>query len=239
MGVNLRKYSSYSDLSVTYYSYPTVVHSCLILDNIKRVSTHVRGEKTDTLLDIATSCNGYVTSAQATDAGIPRRKLTDAVSAGKLVQVDRGLYALPDVWEDPLYITQRRFSRGVFSDDTALFLHGMTDRAPFAPTMTFPRSYNATAARAAGIICRTCADDVLDLGVCDVKTEYGNAVRAYDVERTLCDLVRGQGTPDAQLVTPAMKSYVRSKICDPMKLVEYARALGVEAKIRNYLEVLL
>lgn len=190
-------------------------------------------------MDIATNRNGYVTSAQVTDAGIPRRKLAEAVSAGRLVQVDRGLYALPDVWEDPLYIAQHRFSRGTFSDYTALFLHGMTDRAPFAPTMTFPRSYNASSAREAGIVCRTCADDLLDLGLCTVKTEYGNAVGAYDVERTLCDLMRGQRVPDSQLVTPAMKAYVRSKSCDPMKFVAYARALGVEPKIRNYLEVLL
>lgn len=192
-----------------------------------------------TLMDIAASRNGYITSTQVTDAGIPRRKLAEAVRAGELVQVGRGLYALPDVWEDPLYVAQHRFSRGVFSDDTALFLHGMTDRAPFAPTMTFPRSYNATAARAAGIICRTCADNALGLGLCSIRTEYGNMVRAYDVERTLCDLIRGQGTPDAQLVAPAMRAYVRSEGCDPMKLVAYARSLGVEPKIRSYLEVLL
>lgn len=197
------------------------------------------GGETDALMDIATNSNGYVTSTQATDAGIPRRKLAEAVRTSELVQVDRGLYALPDVWEDPLYIIQHRFSRGVFSDDTALFLHGMTDRAPFAPTMTFPRSYNASAAREAGIVCRSCADDVLDLGLCDAKTEYGNTVRAYNLERTLCDLVRGQGTPDSQLVVPAMRSYAKEKERDPVKLVAYARALGVEPKIRNYLEVLL
>ena len=191
------------------------------------------------MIDIAAHHNGYVTSAQATDVGIPRRKLTEAVRAGELVQVDRGLYALPDVWEDPLYIAQHRFSRGIFSDDTALFLHGMTDRPSFTLTMTFPRSYNASAAKAAGIVCRTCADSVLDLGLCDIRTEYGNTVKAYDAERTLCDLLRGQRTPDVQLVTPAMKAYVRSKDRNPMKLISYARDLGVEPKIRNYLEVLL
>ncbi|WP_308588112.1 type IV toxin-antitoxin system AbiEi family antitoxin domain-containing protein [uncultured Slackia sp.] len=100
-------------------------------------------------MDIATNHNGYITSAQATAAGIPRRKLTEAVR-GELVQVDRGLYAPPSAWEDPFCIAQHRFSRGIFSDDTALFLHGMTNRAPFSPTMTFPRSYNATTTKAAG-----------------------------------------------------------------------------------------
>ena len=156
-----------------------------------------------------------------------------------LVRVDRGLYALPDTWEDPLFVAQHRFSKGTFSDETALYLHGMTDRAPFSPTMTFPRSFNTKAAKGAGITCRTCADDVLDLGACRVATQYGNAVRAYDVERTLCDIVRGQRAVDSQVVAPAMRKYAASRDRDPVKLLGYARRLGVEAKIRNYLEALL
>lgn len=191
------------------------------------------------LVEMAESGNGYVSASQATEAGIPRRKLTEAVRKGNLVQVARGLYALPETWEDPYLVAQHRFARGVFSDDTALFLHGMTDRAPFSLTMTFPRGYNATPARKAGVICRTCADDVLDLGIMELTTQHGNVVRVYDPERTLCDLVRGQGTVDSQVVIPAMRSYAKSPKRDVQKLVGYARSLGVERKIRNYLEVLL
>lgn len=190
-------------------------------------------------MDIASHNNGYITSAQVTSADIPRRKLADAVRNGRLIQVDRGLYSLPDVWEDPLFVIQYRFSRGIFSDDTALFLHGMTDRAPFSPTMTFPRSYNASSARQANVACRTCADDVFSLGLAEATTPYGNVVRAYDLERTLCDLVRGQRVVDAQVVTPAFQAYARKQNRDPAKLVEYARQLGVERKVRTYLEVLL
>jgi hypothetical protein len=64
-------------------------------------------------------------------------------------------------------------------------------------------------------------------------------VRAYDLERTLCDVVRGRRVVDAQVVNPAMKQYARSSEKDVQKLLGYARALGVEKKVRNYLEVLL
>lgn len=183
--------------------------------------------------------NGYISSAQVTSAGMPRRLLAEAVAAGELVQVERGLYALPDTWEDEVYITQHRFSRGIFSDETALYLHGMTDRAPFSLTMTFPRSYNASAARGAGIVCRTCADDVLGLGRCEVRTPYGNSVRAYDIERTLCDIVRGQKVVDSQVVVPAMRAYAANRDRNVSKLMGYARKLGVERKIRSYMEMLL
>lgn len=191
------------------------------------------------LAEAARNNNGYISSAQVTSAGIPRRLLADAVASGELVQVDRGLYALPDTWEDELYITQHRFARGIFSDETALYLHGMTDRAPFSLTMTFPRSYNATSAREAGVICRTCADNVLNLGTCETKTQCGNTVRAYDIERTLCDIVRGQKVVDLQVVVPAMRAYAASKNRNITKMMEYARRLDVESKIRGYMEVLL
>ncbi len=191
------------------------------------------------LTELAKQTNGYITPRRAEQAGIPRRALSEAVAAGDLVRLDRGLYAMPDVWEDPYLVVQHRFSRGVFSDDTALFLHGLSDRAPFSLTMTFSRSYNAAGAREEGITCRTCADEVLELGICELKTPHGNTVRAYDVERSLCDVVRGQRVVDAQVVTPAMRAYAKRADRDPVKLVRYARALGVERKIRTYLEVLL
>ena len=191
------------------------------------------------VVKMARENNGYISSAQVTSAGMPRRLLAEAIATDELVQVERGLYALPDTWEDELYITQHRFSRGIFSDETALYLHGITDRAPFSLTMTFPRSYNASAARGAGIVCRTCADDVLGLGRCEVRTPYGNSVRAYDIERTLCDIVRGQKVVDSQVVVPAMRAYAANRDRNVSKLMGYARKLGVERKIRSYMEVLL
>ncbi len=191
------------------------------------------------IVDLAESNGGMVTTAQVVDVGIPRARISDMVKAGELERVQRGVYCLADAWEDEFLAVQLRFPKGVFSDGTALYLHGYTDRTPFQLTMTFPRSYRATKAREAGIEVRTCADAVLDLGLTTVKTSYGNEVRAYDLERTLCDIVRGQRVVDVQVVNPAMKQYSRSGDKDIQKLLAYARELGVERKIRNYLEMLL
>lgn len=191
------------------------------------------------IIDLAKANGGLVTTAQVVGTGIPRARISDMVRAGELERVQRGVYCLVDAWEDEFLAAQLRFPRGVFSDGTALFLHGYTDRTPFRLTMTFPRSYRATKARESGIEVRTCADEVLGLGLATVRTSYGNEVRAYDLERTLCDMVRGRHVVDVQVVNPAMRQYVRNSARDVQKLLGYARALGVEKKIRNYLEVLL
>lgn len=191
------------------------------------------------IVDLAESSGGLVTTAQVVGVGIPRARISDMVKAGELERVQRGVYRLMDAWEDEFLAAQLRFPRGILSDETALYLHGYTDRAPFQLTMTFPRSYGATKAREAGIEVRTCADEVLGLGLTTIRTPYGNEVSAYDLERALCDIVRGRRVVDMQVVNPAMKQYVRSGERDVQKLLGYARALGVEKKIRNYLEVLL
>ena len=191
------------------------------------------------IIDLAKANGGLVTTSQVVGAGIPRARISDMVRAGELERVQRGVYCLADAWEDEFLATQLRFPKGIFSDGTALFLHGYTDRTPLYLTMTFPRSYRATKARESGIEVRTCADEVLGLGLATVRTSYGNEVRAYDLERTLCDVVRGRRVVDVQVVNPAMRQYVRSGARDVQKLLGYARALGVEKKIRNYLEVLL
>ena len=52
-------------------------------------------------------------------------------------------------------------------------------------------------------------------------------------------LMRGKSVLDLQLLVPAMQSYTRSKNRDLVKLMNYARKLGVERKIRAHLEILL
>ena len=191
------------------------------------------------LHDIAKRQQGFIASGDATRANVPRRCLTDAVNKGELRQVDRGLYALPEVWDDEFVIAQHRFTRGVFSHETALFLHDMTDRTPEKLTMTFPHGYNTTAPRKAGILSKTVSSKLIELGKITLSTPFDNEVEAYDIERTLCDIVRGNSNPDPQLVNPAMKSYAASSSRNINRLLDYAEKLGVARKIRTYMEVLL
>ncbi len=80
---------------------------------------------------------------------------------------------------------------------------------------------------------------MLDLGRCEANTQYGNAVGVHDAERTLCDIVRGQKVVDSQVVVSAIRAYAASRDRNVSKLMECARKLGVEQKIRDYMEVLL
>lgn len=191
------------------------------------------------LMTIAEQNNGIVSSGEATAAGIARRELSEAVERGKLIRIARGVYALPDAWEDEFALAQHRFARGIFSHETALYLHGFTDRVPDAMTMTFPRGYNTRNARDAGIDARTVTTGLYPAGTAEARTPYGNAVFAYCPERAICDLFRSTSSPDLQLAIPSIRAYLSGEERNTVRLMEYARLMKVEAKVRPYVEAML
>jgi predicted transcriptional regulator of viral defense system len=183
--------------------------------------------------------NGFITSTQVTEAGIQRRVLSELVNTNTIYRVERGIYALPDVWEDEMYFLQYRYKKGVFSNETALYLHDFSDRTPQTYMLTFPQGYNAAGLRKHNVKARFTTLDKYDLGLSEKASPCGNPLRVYDIERTLCDIVKGNNSCDIQLVNKAMKAYAESKEKNIAKLIDYSEKLRVKPKILRYMEVLL
>lgn len=193
-------------------------------------------EKIKELLEA--SSDGVITAEQVTAAGLHRSVLQSLVEKGEIYRFGRGLYALCNTWEDDFYLLQRKYGRGIYSHETALYLLGYSDRTPAHYTMTFPKGYNTPSLKKENIIAKRVVPENYSLGVTELKSPCGNPIRAYDLERTLCDILRGSGS-DIQIVGAAMKKYAISKGKDINKLLCYAEQLRVKSKILRYMEVLL
>ena len=191
------------------------------------------------IVQMAKENNGIVTASMVSDAGISRGNLKDLADKGKLEKVSRGVYVLPESWEDEFINAQSRYKKGIFSLETALFLHDLTDRTPNKLSMTFPSTYNLTSPKNNGICCNSSKEPVYSLGITEVETPGGNMVRAYNVERTLCDLLKPRNESDIQMVTEAFKRYTSGNSKNIPLLSEYAKTFKVDDKLRSYLEVLL
>jgi hypothetical protein len=81
--------------------------------------------------------------------------------------------------------------------------------------------------------------DVYELGVTEMASPSDNPIRAYDKERTLCEIVKGNNAVEISVVNQAMKTYATSTDKDIGKLIAYAERLRVKPKILRYMEVLL
>ncbi len=182
--------------------------------------------------------SGIITVQQVTEYGIHRGVLQELVESGDIYRYGRGIYVQNDVWEDDFYLLQQKYGRGIYSHDTALYLLGYSDRTPARYTMTFLKGYNTSSLKRENIIIKRVIPENYSFGIIEAESPCGNPIRVYDLERTLCDIVRGSGS-DIQVVNAAMKRYAGSKVKDIHKLIKYAEQLRVKPKILHYLEVLL
>lgn len=184
------------------------------------------------------SSNGIITSAQVNDSGICRDYLKPLVDSGDIYRYSRGIYIKNDAWEDDFYLLQQKYKKGIYSHDTALYLLGYSDRTPIKYTMTFPQGYNCKSLKDEYLIVKHSIDKNYELGVIEIDSPSGNPILIYDLERTLCDILKGSGS-DIQIINKAMKQYAFSKDKNIFKLMQYAEQLHVKNKVVRYLEILL
>ena len=79
----------------------------------------------------------------------------------------------------------------------------------------------------------------MDVGKIMVKDNCGNEIPMYDLERTICDLMRSRNSIEAQEFNSVLKAYVSRKDKDLNRLMKYAKLFRVDNVIRRYMGVLL
>lgn len=183
--------------------------------------------------------NGVIRTSDVVKAGISKPSLAKFVADYGYEKVAMGIYLSPDVWEDRLFLLQLRCTNIIYSHDTALFLLDMTDVEPFSYTVTVKSGYNASHLRADDVKVFSIKKELFDMGVINIKTPYGNEVKVYNAERTICDLIRSRSQLDIRFLQDAIKNYVNSKDKNLHLLIEYSEKLRVSKILKKYLEVLL
>lgn len=182
---------------------------------------------------------GIITTAQANQAGVSNERLRLLVHSGDLERVTTGIYVLPEEFADRMYIVQLRRPKIIYSHETALFLHELTDRDPINYMVTVPTGYNPTRLREDGFTVFTIKRELHEIGVTKLTTMFGNSVTVYDLERTICDCLRSRNNLDIAVVTDAVKRYAKRKDKNLSKLMQMAETFKVTKLLRGYMEVLL
>jgi len=182
---------------------------------------------------------GVITTSLAEENNIHREYLREMTRQGKLEKVAYGIYITPDVWEDKMLIHQLRKKKMIYSHETALFMNDLTDREPMTYSVTVPFGYNDSRLKKEGLIVHTVKKNLFELGVTTKNTVFGNAVKVYDAERSICDLIRDRNNQDQTIITDALKKYVIRKDKDLNTLITFAGKFRIEKILNSYLQVLL
>ena len=191
------------------------------------------------ILNALKNNNNLITTAQVLQMGFSKQLLLNYVKAGLLERVRHGTYLLPDAWYDDMYTMMLRSERIIFSHDTALYLHGLSNRTPFRQCITLPSNTVVP-----GSIKNECnyfyvKPEWHKIGLTKMRTPVGNMVRCYDLERTICDYLRTRDRCNNELVIVALQNYAAYKGKDLNRLADYATTFKVNSDLQKYLSVLL
>ena len=181
--------------------------------------------------------NGYFSLKTAAEFGITRWQLQELLRNGEIQKVSYGLYALKNVIPDELFITQLLSPRAIFSHESALFFNGYSDQVPFRYTISVPHGYISKNLSEQYDV-RHVAKESAEEGIKIIKSELGNDLRVYSIERTLCELLHKPSDLDKERFIPAIQKYLRSKNKDILILMHFAKMFRVEKRLLPYLEVI-
>ena len=160
-----------------------------------------RKEAAKRLYEIAEEQQGFFTTKQAKAARFAENTHPYHVQAGNWIREHRGIYRLasfprgerPDLMLWSLWSRNRReIAQGVYSHQTALSLHNLSEVMPAKLHMTVPRSFRRNSE-----IPRVLVLHLADIVQSNIRAADG--VRVTLPMRTILDLVEGGEMPPATL----------------------------------------
>lgn len=182
---------------------------------------------------------GLVSAAWCKENNIPTVYLTRMARKGILHQVEKGLYVSNDATNyDEMYFFQYRYKKSVFSYESALSLFEMTDKIIGVFDVTVPQGYKFNQPQENAVV-HYASKTIFNLGVVEKKTQFGNIVRTYSLERTVCDFIKDKEKCDSEVYVKFLQSYAKSQDKDMSTLYEYAQAMNITEKVRSVMEILL
>ena len=196
-----------------------------------------RKEAAKRLYEIAESQQGFFTTKQAKAAGFAENTHPYHVQAGNWIRERRGIYRLasfpraerPDLMLWSLWSRNREeIAQGVYSHQTALSLHDLSDLMPAKLHMTVPKSFRRNSESPRVLVLH-----LADLPQSD--TGDANGVRVTNPMRTILDLLEGGEVSPATL-RQALREGLRRGLIRRSEIAEARRHLAGSKHLRTFFQ---
>lgn len=182
--------------------------------------------------------NGYLTTKDVIEHNIPRIYLSRLIDEHIIERVSRGVYIKTNDIPDDMIILQNKSKNAIYSHMTALYLYGLSNRIPIKYDITVNQGYNGSLQKEKNVNLFYIKKDLLNLGLTTYTLDSGYEIKVYDLERTICDIIKNKNRLDQEVINKAIREYFYSKNKNVLKLYEYAKKLKIYDKVRNTFEVL-
>ena len=181
--------------------------------------------------------NGYITTKELEDIGISRNYLSIMVKKKMIEKVARGIYIDSKKIEDVYYVLSISTPKIIYSHMTALYFHNLSIKAPDSSLdITVTKKYNNPKLKKHNVFYIDYK--YYDIGITEVETPQGNKVKAYDMERCICDIIRSKKRMDIEHIKFAIREYLKRKDKDLIKLSNYANMFGIKEEVMDFVSIM-
>lgn len=181
--------------------------------------------------------DGLLNFNQVKQLGLSYYTLNLMLANAEIYSDERGLYSLPNVYVDEWFGIQHRFPKGIFSLDSALWLHGLSLTVPFQPTLSFPYGTNTKNIKQNNIL-PIVLRSYYDIGIEQLERQPKQSIFVYSRERTLAECLRPIYKMDIQFISTAFQIYFKNGQYNLDELYYYGKLFKVTRKLQSYIEVL-
>ena len=190
---------------------------------------------TQKLINFLKNNNGYVATSDFLNMGISKPLIHNFVDDGFIRKVCLGLYIDNYLIEDEYYIIQKKYSNVVFSYNTAFYILNLISEVPSDIDITTIRgkriigNYNI----------HYVTEKNFEIGLVEVLSPFGNPVKVYNAERSICDMLRSENQFNLELQNKILDYYFNSNSKNIDKLIEYSKKFNIYEKVKTIVEVML
>lgn len=193
------------------------------------------------LREIFSSYNYIMTTAQLDAERLFYRDIQRMLEAGVIEKVKLGYYHWVEGYGDSeLTLINCLFPDAVLCMETALFHYGYSDRSPAEWNITIDKnvSRNRTNIDYPFVKAYRVEPSLVTLGETKGQIDFVD-VRIYDRDRTICDVLRNMNKMDREIFNKAIQGYVKDPKKNVPNLMEYAKVLRVQKKVKELIGVWL
>lgn len=191
--------------------------------------------ETKELKDFLKKNHGYITTKEFESVGISKTLIPELIKQEIIRKVAYGIYIDNNLIEDEFYILQKRFSNIVFSYNTACYLLGLSDRAPYKIEVTTINHNNISE----NLDIHYVSNDKFDIGLIEIESPYSNPIKIYNAERCICDILKNPESVDLEVYNKIINNYFKSRDKNLSLLEEYSKIFNVYEKFEYIMEVLI
>lgn len=190
---------------------------------------------TQKLINFLKNNNGYVATSDFLNMGISKPLIQNFVDDGLIRKVSHGLYIDNYLIEDEYYIIQKKYSNVVFSYNTAFYILNLISEVPSDIDITTIRgkriigNYNI----------HYVTEKNFEIGLVEVLSPFGNPVKVYNAERSICDMLKSENQFNLELQNKILDYYFNSNSKNIDKLIEYSKKFNIYEKVKTIVEVML